>query len=44
MITWHLIQGCTLGIELVDGSMLDSNDRSVYLVLDLLLVRAVINI
>lgn len=44
MITWHLIQGCTFGLELVDGKMLDSDSEAVYLVLDLFLVRAVINI
>jgi hypothetical protein len=44
MITWHLIQGCTFGLELVDGKMLNSEDNSVYLVIDLFLFRAVINI
>lgn len=44
MITWHLIQGCTFGLELVDGKMLNSEDDSVYLVIDLFLFRAVINI
>ncbi len=44
MITWHLIQGCTFGLELVDGKMLHSEDDSVYLVIDLFLFRAVINI
>jgi hypothetical protein len=44
MITWSLIQGCTFGLELVDGKMLDPDSESVYLVLDLFLVRAVINI
>jgi hypothetical protein len=44
MITWSLIQGCTFGLELVDGKMLDPDSESVYLVLDLFLFRAVINI
>ena len=44
MITWHLIQGCTFGLELVDGKMLNSEDDSVYLVIDLFLFRAVIDI
>ena len=44
MITWHLIQGCTFGLELVDGKMLNSEDDSVYLVIDVFLFRAVINI
>jgi hypothetical protein len=44
MITWSLIQGCTFGLELVDGKMVDPNSDAVYLVLDLFLIRAVINI
>ena len=44
MITWHLIQGCTFGLELVDGKMIDPNSEAVYLVIDLFLFRAVIDI
>jgi hypothetical protein len=44
MITWSLIQGCTFGLELVDGKMVSPEDDSVYLVLDLFLIRAVVNI
>jgi hypothetical protein len=44
MITWSLIQGCTFGLELVDGKMIDPDSGAVYLVLDLFLIRAVVNI
>ena len=44
MMSLHWIQGCTFGMELVDGKMVDPNDGSWYIVLDLFLVRAVINI
>lgn len=44
MITYHLIQGCTFGMELVDGKMVDPEDGSWYIVLDLFIVRFVINI
>jgi len=44
MITWHLIQGCTFGMEIVDGRLVDPDNGDWYIVLDLFLVRAVINI
>jgi len=44
MITFHLIQGCTVGIELVDGSVVDGNSNDWFIVVDLFLVRAIVNI
>jgi len=43
MISWHLIQGCTFGLELVDGSTLDPNNGDWFIVIDLFLVRAIVN-
>lgn len=43
MISWHLIQGCTFGLELVDGKVIDPNDSNWYIVVDLMLIRLVIN-
>jgi hypothetical protein len=42
--TFHLIQGCTFGFELVDGKDADPDSNDWYLVLDLFLVRIVVNI
>jgi hypothetical protein len=41
--TFHLIQGCTFGLELVSGKDVDPNSDEIYLVIDLFLVRVVIN-
>ena len=43
-ITWHLINGCKFGLEIVDGSIVDEKSKEWFIVLDLFLVRAVINI
>ena len=43
MISWHLIQGCTFGIELVDGNVIDSNNTDWFIVVDLFIVRAIVN-
>jgi hypothetical protein len=43
MISWHLIQGCTFGLELVDGKVINPDDPDWYIVVDLMLVRLVIN-
>lgn len=43
MITFHLIQGCTFGIELVDGQAVDKNNHDWFIVVDLFLVRAIVN-
>jgi hypothetical protein len=43
MISWHLIQGCTFGLELVDGTMVDPNNTDWFIVIDLFLVRAIVN-
>ena len=42
MITFHLIQGCTFGIELVDGSV-EKDNQDWFIVIDLFLVRAIVN-
>jgi hypothetical protein len=42
-ITWHLISGCTVGLELVDGSIINESSTDIFIVLDLFLVRAVIS-
>jgi hypothetical protein len=42
--TFHIIQGCTFGLELVSGKDVDPKDEDWYLVLDLFLVRVVVNI
>jgi hypothetical protein len=42
--TFHIIQGCTFGLELVSGKDVNPNDEDWYLVLDLFLVRVVVNI
>jgi hypothetical protein len=42
--TFHIIQGCTFGLELVSGKDVDPNDEDWYLVFDLFLVRVVVNI
>lgn len=42
-ITWHLINGCTFGIELVDGTIIDEKSGDWFLVVDLFLFRAVVN-
>lgn len=44
MITFHLIQGCTVGIEIVDGSVIDGHSDDWFIVVDLFLVRAIVNI
>lgn len=44
MITFHLIQGCTVGIELVDGAVIDGHSDDWFIVVDLFLVRAIVNI
>lgn len=43
MITFHLIQGCTIGLELVDGKAVDENSNDWFIVVDLFLVRAIVN-
>jgi hypothetical protein len=43
MISWHLIQGCTFGIELVDGNVIDSSNTDWFIVVDLFIVRAIVN-
>jgi hypothetical protein len=43
MITFHLIQGCTFGIELVDGNVVDKDNQDWFIVIDLFLVRAIVN-
>ena len=42
--TFHIINGCTFGLELVNGKDADPNDEDLYLVIDLFLVRIVVNI
>lgn len=42
--SYHLIQGCTFGFELVDGKDADPNSNDVFVVIDLFLVRVVFNI
>jgi hypothetical protein len=44
MITFHLIQGCTVGIEIVDGAVIDGHSDDWFIVIDLFLVRAIVNI
>jgi hypothetical protein len=44
MITFHLIQGCTVGIEIVDGAVIDGHSDDWFIVVDLFLVRAIVNI
>ena len=44
MITFHLIQGCTVGIELVDGAVIDGHSDDWFIVIDLFLVRVIVNI
>ena len=43
MITFHLIQGCTFGIELVDGNVVDKDSQDWFIVVDLFIVRAIVN-
>lgn len=42
--SYHLISGCTFGIELVDGKDADPNNEDLFVVIDLFLVRVVFNI
>lgn len=42
--TFHLIQGCTFGIELVSGKDVNPKSEDIYLVIDLFLIRVVVNI
>lgn len=42
--TFHLINGCTFGFELVDGKDADPDSQEWFMVFDLFLVRIVINI
>lgn len=42
--SFHLIQGCTFGIELVDAKEVDPDNDDWFIVLDLFLVRVVVNI
>ena len=42
--SYHLISGCTCGIELVDGKDADPNSEDLFIVIDLFLVRVVFNI
>lgn len=42
--SWHLISGCTFGIELVDGKDADPNSEDLFIVIDLFLIRVVFNI
>ena len=42
--TFHLINGCTFGIEIVDGKDADPDSTEWFIVFDLFLVRVVINI
>jgi hypothetical protein len=42
--SYHLINGCTFGIELVDGKDADPDSQDLFIVIDLFLVRIVFNI
>ena len=42
--SFHIINGCTFGFEIVDGKDADPNSQDWYLVIDLFLVRIVVNI
>jgi hypothetical protein len=42
--SYHLISGCTFGIELVDGKDADPKSEDLFVVIDLLLLRVVFNI
>lgn len=42
--TFHIINGCIFGLELVNGKDVDPRDEDLYLVIDLFLVRIVVNI
>mgnify|MGYP003345737942 CR=1 FL=1 len=42
--SFHLIQGCTFGIELVDSKEIDPNNEDWFIVIDFFIVRMIVNI